>query len=58
MKTTAIPLSRLRLVSPPSLAERLPGFIALMKPRVMVLAVFAALVGVTRCSVRTNPEGI
>ncbi|MGX5851609.1 heme o synthase [Mesorhizobium sp. PL10] len=46
MKTTAIPLSRLRLASPPSLAERLPDFIALMmKPRVMVLAVFTALVG-------------
>jgi protoheme IX farnesyltransferase len=45
MKTTAISASRLG--SPPRsrLAERLSDFIALMKPRVMFLAVFTALVG-------------
>jgi heme o synthase len=45
MKTTAIPLSRLRLASRSSLATRLPHFLTLMKPRVMMLAVFTALVG-------------
>jgi heme o synthase len=45
MKTTAIPLSRLRLAPRPGLAMRLPHFLTLMKPRVMMLAVFTALVG-------------
>src|SRR5215470_7716843 len=45
MKSTAIALSRLRFTSPSSLATRLPHFITLMKPRVMSLAVFTALVG-------------
>jgi len=47
MKTTAIPLTRLELPSRSRLATRLPHFITLMKPRVMVLAVFTALVGLT-----------
>lgn len=55
MKTIAIPLSRLRLASPPSLAARLPHFITLMKPRVMVLAVFTALVGLMVAPVRPDP---
>jgi heme o synthase len=42
MNTTAIPLS---LASPPSLMARLPHFVTLMKPRVMALALFTALVG-------------
>src|SRR5262245_56709140 len=40
MKTTAIPLTRLQLPSRSGLATRLPHFVTLMKPRVMVLAVF------------------
>jgi heme o synthase len=45
MNTTAIPLSRLSLASRPSLVKRLPHFVTLMKPRVMGLALFTALVG-------------
>jgi heme o synthase len=45
MKITATPLSRLQLGSQPGVASRLPDFITLMKPRVMMLAVFTALVG-------------
>ena len=41
MNTTAIPVSRLRL----SLSARLSDFVTLMKPRVMLLAVFTAVVG-------------
>jgi protoheme IX farnesyltransferase len=55
MKTTAIALSRLRLASRPDLAARLPDFIALMKPRVMVLAVFTALVGLMIAPARLDP---
>jgi heme o synthase len=42
---TENPLWRLQLASPSSLVARLPDFITLMKPRVMMLAVFTALVG-------------
>src|SRR6266851_7208049 len=45
MKTTAIPVSSLTWPAPSRLAARVPDFVALMKPRVMVLAVFTALVG-------------
>jgi protoheme IX farnesyltransferase len=45
MKTTAIPTSSLRLPSRSRLTARVPDFITLMKPRVMVLAVFTAAVG-------------
>jgi protoheme IX farnesyltransferase len=45
MKTIAPPLSRLQLAFSSSLTVRLPDFITLMKPRVMMLAVFTALVG-------------
>jgi protoheme IX farnesyltransferase len=55
MKTTAIPLSPLRLAFHSNLATRLPHFIALMKPRVMVLAVFTALVGLMIAPVRLDP---
>jgi cytochrome o ubiquinol oxidase subunit IV len=41
----AIPLSRLPSPSRLRLMTRLPDFVALMKPRVMALAVFTALVG-------------
>src|SRR5499426_2093858 len=55
MKTTAIPFSRFPLALRPSLAARLPDFITLMKPRVMALAVFAALVGLMIAPDRPDP---
>jgi len=55
MKTTAIALPRLRLASRHSLAARLPAFITLMKPRVMVLAVFTAFVGLMIAPTRLDP---
>src|SRR5262249_43512156 len=55
MKSTAIALSRSRLASGSSLAARLPHFIALMKPRVMALAIFTALVGLMIAPVRLDP---
>jgi protoheme IX farnesyltransferase len=45
MNTTAIAISRRPLLARPRPMRRLPDFIALMKPRVMALAVFTALVG-------------
>jgi protoheme IX farnesyltransferase len=45
MKTIAPRLSCPQVASRVNLASRLPDFIALMKPRVMMLAVFTALVG-------------
>jgi heme o synthase len=45
MKTTAIAASRLLFPSWLRLTARLPDFVTLMKPRVMLLAVFTALVG-------------
>src|SRR5712675_159241 len=45
MKTTAVPVSHLQLPSGIRLSARFPDFITLMKPRVMLLAVFTALVG-------------
>jgi hypothetical protein len=44
MKTTAIPVLQLRLPSSSRLTTRLSDFFALMKPRVMLLAAFTALV--------------
>jgi len=55
MKTAVFPLSRVRLASRSSLATRLPDFITLMKPRVMVLAVFTTLVGMMIAPVRPDP---
>jgi heme o synthase len=55
MKTTAVLLSRFPSDSRTSLAARLPDFIALMKPRVMALAVFTALVGLMIAPVRPDP---
>jgi protoheme IX farnesyltransferase len=54
MKTTAIPLSPLRLAFRANAAARLPHFITLMKPRVMALAVFTALVGLMIAPVRLD----
>ena len=45
MKTTAVSLPRLTLPSSFGLTARLGDFVTLMKPRVMLLAVFTALVG-------------
>jgi protoheme IX farnesyltransferase len=45
MKTTAISLPRLTLPSLSGLTARQGDFVTLMKPRVMLLAVFTALVG-------------
>jgi protoheme IX farnesyltransferase len=45
MKATAIPLSRPHLPPQSRLVARLSDLVALMKPRVMMLAVFTALVG-------------
>jgi protoheme IX farnesyltransferase len=45
MKTTAVAVSHLQLPSRIRLSERFPDFITLMKPRVMLLAVFTAFVG-------------
>jgi heme o synthase len=45
MKTTAISVSRPQWPSWPRSIARLPAFVALMKPRVMALAVFTAIVG-------------
>jgi protoheme IX farnesyltransferase len=45
MQITALPLSRLQLPVRSRFTTRLPDFIALMKPRVMLLAVFTAFVG-------------
>jgi protoheme IX farnesyltransferase len=55
MNTTALPLSRLPLPSRSRLIARLPDFIALMKPRVMALAVFTALVGMMIAPARLDP---
>jgi heme O synthase-like polyprenyltransferase len=54
MSTTGIPLSRLLLASRPSLVERLPHFATLMKPRVMALALFTALVGLMIAPIRLD----
>jgi predicted DNA-binding transcriptional regulator AlpA len=45
MQIIALPLSRVRLPAPSRFTTRLPHFVALMKPRVMLLAVFTAPVG-------------
>src|SRR5262252_6045723 len=55
MTSTAIAASCLRLTSRSSLVTRLPHFITLMKPRVMALAVFTALVGMMVAPARLDP---
>jgi heme o synthase len=55
MNITAIPIPRLPLLSRPRLMTRLPAFFALMKPRVMALAVFTALVGLLIAPVHLDP---
>src|SRR5262245_65102540 len=55
MKTAASHLSALQLTSVASLAARLSAFITLMKPRVIALAVFTALVGLMIAPARPDP---
>src|SRR5882762_10070038 len=55
MKTTAISVSRLQVPSSSRLAARLPDFVSLMKPRVMLLAVFTALVGLVIAPGQLDP---
>ena len=54
-KTIATPLSRFELASQSSLVARPPDFITLMKPRVMMLAVFTALVGLVSAARELDP---
>ena len=55
MNTTAIPISRQPLPSRLRLMTRLPDFVSLMKPRVMTLTVFTALVGLLIAPARLDP---
>ena len=55
MKTTAVSLPRLTLPSSSGLTARLGDFVTLMKPRVMLLAVFTALVGLMIAPGRLDP---
>jgi len=55
MQITALPLSRLQLPVRSRFSTRLPDFIALMKPRVMLLAVFTAFVGMIIAPGRLDP---
>jgi len=55
MKTTAVAFSRLPLPRRTLLTARLGDFVALMKPRVMSLAVFTALVGLMIAPTRLDP---
>jgi len=45
MAIASLPLSRRQLLAQSPLTTRLSAFLALMKPRVMLLAVFTAVVG-------------
>jgi heme o synthase len=55
MKTTATPVLQLQLPSSSRLTTRLSDFLALMKPRVMLLAVFTALVGLMTAPGKIDP---
>ena len=55
MTITAIPASRLQSPARLRLTTRVPDFIALMKPRVMLLAVFTALVGLAIAPGQIDP---
>ena len=55
MNTTAISLSRPRSSALGRSTARLPDFVALMKPRVMALALFTAIVGLTIAPTRLDP---
>src|SRR5271165_6206420 len=55
MKITAISLSRPQVLSRSGSATRMPDFLALMKPRVMFLAVFTAFVGMMIAPIHPDP---
>jgi heme o synthase len=55
MEIIAIPVRRLKLPAQSRISARLPDFITLMKPRVMVLAVFTAVVGLMIAPGRLDP---
>jgi protoheme IX farnesyltransferase len=55
MKTPAIPASPLQFPLRSSLAERLPDFVTLLKPRVMLLAVFTAVAGMVLAPSHLDP---
>jgi protoheme IX farnesyltransferase len=55
MTTGANSLSGVRLKSRPGLLARVPDFMTLMKPRVMMLAVFTALVGLANAPRSLDP---
>src|SRR5262249_14190762 len=55
MQITAVPVPRLRFSLHSRFGARLPDFITLMKPRVMVLAVFTAGVGFVIAPNRLGP---
>ena len=55
MKITAVSISRPRLLSRSVSTTRVLDFLALMKPRVMLLAVFTAFVGMMIAPVSPDP---
>src|ERR1700761_9769714 len=55
MKITAASLPRPQVLSRSGLTTRVPDFFALMKPRVMFLAVFTAFVGMMTAPVAIDP---
>src|SRR5499427_37681 len=55
MEIIAIPVPRPKLSLQSRIGARLPDFITLMKPRVMALAVFTALVGLMMAPSRLDP---
>src|SRR3977135_447513 len=55
MKITAVPVSHVQLPSRSRSTTRVPEFLALMKPRVMLLAVFTAFVGLMIAPGRLDP---
>jgi protoheme IX farnesyltransferase len=55
MNTIAIPLSRAQLPPQSRLMGRVPDFVVLMKPRVMALAVFTAIVGLAIAPSHLDP---
>jgi len=55
MKITAVPVSHGQLPSRSRSTTRVPEFLALMKPRVMLLAVFTAFVGLMIAPGRLDP---
>src|SRR6201988_2018241 len=55
MEIAALPLSRLQLLTQSPSMMRLSAFVALMKPRVMLLAVFTAVVGLVIAPGQLDP---